>query len=56
MMKLLNALMITVKRMALHEQKPFAMGYTCFWSKKNKSFALPTKRQAKPLFHQTKEV
>ena len=54
-MKPLNALMITVKRMALREQKPFVMGFTYFWHKKNRVLAaLP--RHANTLLHQTKKV
>ena len=37
--------------MALQKAKQYDKASTCFWSKKNKSFALPTKRQAKPLLH-----
>ncbi len=54
-MKHLNALMITVRRMALHEQKPFVMGFTYFWHKKNRVLAALT-RHANTLFHQTKGV
>lgn len=49
-MKQQKGSMNIAKRMILHGLKLSDRVFTCFWRIKNKSFALPTKRQAKPLY------